>query len=231
MLLVFHVLMGTGAFVSGLIAIGARKGGRWHRSAGVIFVYTMVAMGLSGVAIAVYQGKADVAAGALASYLVFTGWTTLKPLPGAGTGTDVALMALAFLFGASAIGNAFTALASPGNTLHGVPAGMFFFLGTATLLAGIGDFRVLRAGGIHGSRRIARHLWRMCFGLFIATGSFTAQLVMMKFMPPAFRSMAVILFLAAGPLVVLLYWMWRVRLRQNLRGVMTAKPLDGTRAA
>ena len=65
----------------------------------------------------------------------------------------------------------------------------------------------------------------MCFGLFIATGSFVAQLVMMKFMPAWMRSVPVILVLAAGPLVVLMYWMWRLRLRQNVRGVITAKPL------
>ena len=34
------------------------------------------------------------------------------------------------------------------------------------------------------------------------------------------------LVLAVSPLLVLLYWMWRVRLKQNLRGLMTAKPID-----
>jgi hypothetical protein len=47
----------------------------------------------------------------------------------------------------------------------------------------------------------------------------------MKYLPAAFRSLPVILVLAAGPLVVLLYWMWRIRLKQNLRGLMTAKPI------
>lgn len=48
-----------------------------------------------------------------------------------------------------------------------------------------------------------------------ATGSFVAQLVEMTFMPDWMRSAPVILVLAAGPLVVMLYWMWRVRLRQT----------------
>jgi hypothetical protein len=82
------------------------------------------------------------------------------------------------------------------------------------------------AGGIQGTRRLARHFWRMCFGLFIASGSFVAQLVMMKFMPAWMRSVPVIVALGAAPLVVLLYWMWRVRLKQNLRGLMTAKPIE-----
>jgi hypothetical protein len=53
----------------------------------------------------------------------------------------------------------------------------------------------------------------------------------MTFMPAWTKSLTFILVLAAGPLVVLLYWMWRVRLRQNLRGLMTAKPIEVRRAA
>ena len=48
---------------------------------------------------------------------------------------------------------------------------------------------------------------------------------LVKMLPPQYNSMAMVLFLGAGPLVVLLYWMWRVRLRQNVRGLMTAKPI------
>lgn len=35
--------------------------------------------------------------------------------------------------------------------------------------------------------------------------------------------------LGSAPLVVLLYWMWRVRLKQNLRGLMTAKSIEARR--
>jgi hypothetical protein len=156
---------------------------------------------------------------------VFTAWTTVKPLPGAGRPADIALMSLAFLFAEGGFARGFTALGRPGHQIAGVPAGMMFFLSTIMLLAAIGDARMIWAGGVQGTRRLARHLWRMCFGLFIATGSFVAQLVQMTFMPEWMRSVPVIVLLAAGPLVVLLYWMWRVRLRQNLRGLMTAKPI------
>ena len=66
----------------------------------------------------------------------------------------------------------------------------------------------------------------MCFGLFIASGSFVAQLTQMAFMPGWMRSVPVIIALAAAPLVVLLYWMWRIRLRHNLRGLMTGNPIE-----
>lgn len=214
--LAFHVAMGGTALMAGVIAIAARKGGKWHRRAGLVFVCTMIATGLTGAGISAYEGK-SISAGALTAYLVFAAFTTVRPLPALGRGADIALMVLPFTFAAVTYLGALTALGRPGNRLDGVPAGMLFFLGTIILLAAIGDVRMIRAGGIQGTRRVARHLWRMCFGLFIASGSFVAQLVMMTFIPPQLRSLPVILLLGGGPLVVLLYWMWRVRLKQNLR--------------
>jgi hypothetical protein len=165
------------------------------------------------------------------AYFVFTAFTAVKPLPGARRQVDIALMVLASIFAAATYSGAFSALGRPGNQLNGVPAAMLFFMGTVLLLAAIGDFRMVWTGGIQGTRRLARHLWRMCFGLFIASGSFVAQLVMMKFMPGWMRSVPVIVTLGAAPLVVLLYWMWRVRLKQNLRGLMTAKPIEARQPA
>jgi hypothetical protein len=219
------------ALAAGYVAIAARKGGPWHRRSGVVFVYAMIAMGLAAVGIAVYEGKEDVAGGALTAYLIFTGWTTVRPLPGAGRVAHVALMLLAFLFGAAGLAKAFEALDRPGNQIGGVPAPMLFFLSSINLLAAVGDARVLWAGGIQGTRRLARHLWRMCFGLFIASGSFVAQLAMMQGMPAWMRSVPVMVFLGSAPLVVLLYWMWRIRLRQNLRGLMTTQPIGARRPA
>ena len=223
--LAFHVAMGVTALVSGSIAIAARKGGKWHRRSGIVFVATMIATGITAAAISAYEGKSP-GGGLVTAYFVFTAWTTIRPLPGGGRRVDIGL--LVFVFAMAVLGYlvAFTALNMPRNRLNGVPAGMLFFMSTVTLLAAVGDFRMIIAGGIQGTRRIARHLWRMCFGLFIATGSFVAQLFTMKYIPDAFRSLPVILVLSAGPLVVLLYWMWRIRLRQNLRGLMTTKPLE-----
>ena len=101
---------------------------------------------------------------------------------------------------------------------------MMFFLATINLLAAVGDGRMIRAGGIRESRRLARHLWRMSFALFIASGSFF--LGQMRFIPEPIRIVPLIVALAVSPLVMLVYWMWRVRLRQDLRGLMTAKAIE-----
>jgi hypothetical protein len=78
-----------------------------------------------------------------------------------------------------------------------------------TALAAAGDISVVLRGGLSGAQRIARHLWRMCFGLFIAVGAFAAQGA--NALPPGIR----IPLLLASMVVVLgamLYWLARVLL-------------------
>jgi uncharacterized membrane protein len=219
----FHVGTAAIALVAGFIAIAARKGGKWHRRSGLVFVYAMVTTGIVAAGISIYEGKPTFTGGALSAYLVFTAYTTVKPLFGNDRRVDVSLMALAFTIAAATYTIAFTALGRPRNQIAGVPAAMMFFMATIVLLAAIGDVRMIRAGGLQGTRRLARHLWRMSFGLFIASGSFF--LGQMKFIPERIRYVPLIVVLAVSPLVLLLYWMWRVRLRQNLRGMMTASPI------
>lgn len=226
-MLAFHVLTGTIALAAGTVAIVARKGSAWHRRSGIVFVYAMIAMGLAGVGISVYEGKTDVAAGALTAYLVFTAWIAIRPLAEGGRRIDIALMFLAWIFALGTWIEAVETLGMPGMHRDGVPAGMQFFFAIVITCAAIGDVRLIRDGGIAGTRRLARHLWRMSFGLWIATGSFMAQFVRMTFVPDWMRSIPVILALAAGPLVLLVYWMWRVRFRQNLKGVMVSMVAPG----
>jgi len=229
LVLAFHFGTGLIALTAGFLAIAVRKGGEWHRRGGMVFVYTMIATGLTAAGIAAYEGSANVLGGIFTAYLVFTAYTTVKPLPGASRRMDIALMVLAFTLAAVSYPFAFIALGRPGRQINGVPAAMMFFMDTIMLLAATGDFRMIRAGGLLGTRRLARHLWRMSFGLFVASGSFF--LGQMKFIPRPIRIVPLIFVLALSPLVMHLYWMWRIRLKQNLRGMMTTKPTEARRAA
>jgi hypothetical protein len=58
----------------------------------------------------------------------------------------------------------------------------------------------------------------MCFGLFVATGSFF--LGQMKFIPEPVRIVPLLLVLAFAPILFLFYWMWRVRVRGRLSGIV-----------
>jgi len=70
------------------------------------------------------------------------------------------------------LGLAAVAISSGRWMFRGIPVPMLIFLALVTLSAVIGDLRALRHGARGGAARLRRHLWRMCFALFIAAGSF-----------------------------------------------------------
>jgi hypothetical protein len=186
----------------------------------LVFTWAMVVLGLVAAGIGTYENRpGQVFAGLIAAYLVFSAMTTVKPLPGIGRRVDVALMVLAFAFAVAHLYAGVTEWWDPTVTVVGRPRVVPPLVGgTVFLLAAIGDLRAIRAGGLRGSRRLARHLWRMCFGLFVATGSFF--LGQMKFIPEPVRIVPLLLVLAFAPILFLFYWMWRVRVRGRLSGIV-----------
>jgi hypothetical protein len=94
------------------------------------------------------------------------------------------------------------------KSTDGVPVGMHFFMGSVMLLAAAGDIRMLVRGGVFGAKRIVRHLWRMCFGLFVATGSFF--LGQQQVFSAWLRKANVLFVPALLPLVLLIFWLFRV---------------------
>ena len=118
--------------------------------------------------------------------------------------------------------NGIKVVRSGASSQDGVPVGMTFFMGSVCLLAAAGDVRMLLGGGIRGAKRIARHLWRMCFGLFIAAGSFflgpsnrplrlLSAVGLGQHLPPVLFSTNLYLILSVLPLVRLIFWLVRVR--------------------
>src|SRR6202045_455290 len=85
------------------------------------------------------------------------------------------------------------------------------------LLAAAGDIHMLMRGGVFGAKRIARHLWRMCFGWFIATGSFF--LGQQQVFPAWLRGSPALLVPAVLPLVLLIFWMIRIRFTTAYKGI------------
>ena len=220
--LAVHFAAGLAAVVSGTLALAVAKGGRLHKQSGLVFTWAMVGLGLTAAGIGTYENRpSQVFAGLLAAYLVFTAMTTVKPFPGIGKRVNVALMVLAFGYAVANLYAGAVEWLDPTVEVVGRPRVVPpLVIGSVMLLAATGDLRAIRAGGLRGTRRLARHLWRMCFGLFIATGSFF--LGQMKFIPEPVRFVPLLLALAFAPILFLLYWMWRVRVRGRLTGIVVA---------
>jgi hypothetical protein len=125
--------------------------------------------------------------------------------------------------------NGLKVVRSGASSQDGVPVGMMFFMGSVMLLAAAGDVRMLVRGGVLGAKRIARHLWRMCFGLFIAAGSFflgpsnrplrlLSNVGIGQHLPRALFSTTLYLILTVLPLILLIFWLVRVRFRNAYNG-------------
>jgi hypothetical protein len=98
----------------------------------------------------------------------------------------------------------------------GLPPFPYFLYGVIGVLAGVGDARMIRAGGLTGAPRLARHLWRMCGALWIAAASFFWGQA--KVIPQPIRIMPLLSVPVLAVLVTMLYWLWRVRLRRAVGG-------------
>lgn len=218
--LAVHFTAGLLSIIAGAIALSVTKGGRLHKQSGLVFTWAMIGLGLTAAVIGTYEHiPSQVFAGLLAVYLVFSAITTVKPLPGIGQRVNFTLMVLAFAYAVASLYGGVTEWLDPTVEVVGRPRVVPpLVVGTVILLAAIGDLRAIRAGGLQGSRRLARHLWRMCFALFIATGSFF--LGQMKFIPEPARIVPLLLVLAFAPIPFLLYWMWRVRVHGRLSGIV-----------
>lgn len=222
-MLLVHICGGTVALVSGAAAIVFRKGSPRHVLAGRIFVGAMLMMAASAVYLAVLKHQTpNIWGGTLTLYLITTAWLAARSKDGQNGVLDWGLLLVPLLAGSLTWISGVQKLLGRGGLNDGVPVGMSFFLGTVMLLAGAGDLRMLLSGGITGSRRIARHLWRMCFGLFIASGSFffgpnnrplrlLTNIGVGQHLPAELFSLGLYLVLTLVPLVLLVFWLLRVR--------------------
>jgi len=202
-ILIIHICGGVVGVLSGFAAMSFRKGSGRHRVAGNVFFVAMLVMGSS----AAYLG--NVVGGLLACYLVATAWLTARRREGETTIFDWAAFLFALAVGVLLVIHGVRLTTGAVAPTPGVPVGMIFFLGSVALLAAAGDFRMLVRGGVFGRQRIVRHLWRMCFSFFIATGSF---FIGQPQVFPAFIRKTNLLFIPGIlPLVLMIFWFFRVR--------------------
>ena len=229
-LLIVHGCAGGVALLAGTVAVAVRKGSKLHANSGNVFTASMLGLAATGVWLALLKSQmGNLFGGLLTLYLVATAWTAARSANGRSGLFDWVAMTLGFIVGVAI--SWYGVLVAIGKLAsQGVPAGMDFFLGGVLLLAVAGDARMLRRGGISGRARIVRHLWRMCFALFEASGSFF--LGRQRLFPAAVQQSGVLIVLTVLPLLLLVFWVLRVRLAHGWRTprtrlVASGEPVDG----
>ena len=209
-LIVLHVSAGIIAMVAGALAITFRKGSRGHRRAGNVFVICMLSVSALGSYLGFMKGEIDnFTGGIFAFYLVGTAWVTARRGEHKARKVEwiAPLIALAF----AATNFVWGVEVARGQTAvrNQSPVGAYVFFGTLALFSVAGDVRMMLRRGLSGTERLVRHLWRMCFGWFIATISFF--LGQQQVFPAWLRGSYVLVVLAILPLLFLIFWFVRVR--------------------
>ncbi len=208
-LLPVHISAGVVGILSGSAAMSFRKGSPRHALAGKVFVIAMMTMSSSAVYLALTKHQmGNVLGGTFAFYLVTTAWLTARRGDGETSLFDWGALLIPLLVGIGLWISGLQVVYGHARSTDGIPVGMHFFMGSVMLLAAAGDIRMLVRGGVFGAKRIVRHLWRMCFGLFVATGSFF--LGQQQVFPAWLRKTNVLFVPALLPLVLLIFWLFRV---------------------
>lgn len=211
LILPVHILAAIIALMVGYVALFAAKGGRLHKRTGRIFVYAMVVMSLLGSFLATINptgSPTNIVAGLVTFYLVTTAMISVQKTWRPGR-IDVVIAIAAFFVAVIAV-----IVAVSGR--RDAPPAMVF--GIVAFLGGFGDVRVIRNGGIEGRRRIARHVWRICLGMFVGAASF--------FLGPRGRVPEIIYYPsllpipALMPIAMMVFWLVRLRIRKSFRGIV-----------
>jgi uncharacterized membrane protein len=210
-LLALHIGAGSLAVLSGAAALSLAKGAPAHRAVGNAFFLSMLTMSASAAYLAVLIQDVNFFVALFTFYLVATAWGAVERKEGSAGRFEV--VAFFFALGLAAVEAYFGWQAA--NSATGLfmnnSASSYFFIASLAMLAAALDLKVVMFGGISGAARIARHLWRMCFALFVALLSFMVQ-GLRTVLPPSMPETKYVFVLALLPLAAMTYWLIRVRL-------------------
>jgi len=220
-----HIIAGLVAIFAGAMAMIAAKGSPLHRKAGTLFTVSMLIM-TGSAAIVSFFLRTDHVTGVVAlvtAYLVGTSWLVVKRKVEDSYRLLAGLAVVAALVGVYSLSLWFNFVADPKTliTKNSPPQTLIVF-GVISLLCSLLDVRLLRAGTIVGAQRLVRHLWRMCFAMLIATGSFFAG--QMQVFPEIVRKSAlfgvpILLIPVLLVIVTTLYWFGRTLLKRKRSNV------------
>ena len=214
-LMAIHIGAGLLALPAGTMAVAARKGGRLHAKAGTLFFAAMLVLGVTASILEPFRTPpGSPISGVIVCYFIGTSWVTARRRDGTTGWFEIIACAAALGLAVLMVWGGFTGATTPAGP------GPVFALGGLCLLAGLLDLNAILRARLTPAQRIARHLWRMCFAFFIATGSFF--LGQQDVLPAAVRGSPVLFVLAFAPFGVMAFWLARVRIGKSFRPILAA---------
>lgn len=208
-----HIAGGLVALACGAAAVSVRKGGRVHALAGTGFFGSMLVLGITAAILEPTRTPpGSPLGGILVCYFVATSWVAARRRDGTTGRFEIIACAAALGTGALMMWGALT-----GAATTPVGPGPVLALAGICLLAGLLDLNAILRTSLTPVQRISRHLWRMCLAFFIATGSFFIG--QQGVMSAAVRGSPLLFALGFAPLVLMVFWLARVRLGKRFRSI------------
>lgn len=210
-IMAIHIAAGVLALPAGTLAAVARKGGWLHSRAGAGFVAAMCTLGITAAILGPFRQPIPLSplVGVFVCYFVLTSWVTARRRDGTTGWFEAGAAVVALGFAAATLFGAVNGSTTPAGR------GPVFVIAALSLLAGLGDLRAALRGRLTAAQRIRRHLWRMCFAFFIATGSFF--LGQQDLFPAAVRGSPVLFILGFAPFALMAWWLVRIRFSKAFR--------------
>lgn len=212
-LMMIHGIVGTGIVISGIIALISTKGSNIHRKSGIFFAIALCVMAAVIITTAFLASHLVSTLGitftALACYLVLTSWATVR-IPSATLGQ--------FSYVAPVVAGSIGMIALYWGTMAAlgyeevdddIPVAAYFVFSALAFLSACGDVATILKGGAVGAQRLARHLWRMCFALYLFTATLFTGPGSVVF-PEQIRGSWVFMIPELSVLALSLYWLTRV---------------------
>jgi uncharacterized membrane protein len=207
-ILLLHIGGGLVGIGSGFAALLLRKGSRAHAAAGRAFVVSMLIMAVIGAVVSpLLPQRINVVPALMTIYLVVTGWRSSRDRSGEAGAIEIGGLIFALFTVAAGLTYALAASMSPTGLLDTEPSSSYLTFTAFPVLAAVLDVAVILRGRISRSHRIARHIWRMSFALFIAAGSlFLGQ---PKVFPAPLRGSPILFVPELAIAGLMLFWLFR----------------------
>ena len=198
--LIVHIGGGAIGLASATLALFLRKGSKLHKQAGQVFVIAMVSMAIPGGFMAYMAGKPfDVLSSLMTCYMVLTGFTAFK------SPARYIPIGLMFVAGVCLTAYLSVELYAVFTNIRATdaPPGAGYVFATILALALLGDYNRFRQPYRPDQIKM-RHVWRMNFGLLVATVSFFGARP--HLFPVWMQTSGLLVLLAFAPILVLVYW-------------------------
>jgi hypothetical protein len=220
-IMAIHIAGGLVALLSGALAVAMRKGGTIHARAGTWFCAAMLVLGVTASILEPFRSPqpGSPVGGIMVCYFVATAWMAARRRDGTTGKFEILACAAALGLGTLMVWGGFTGASTPAGP------GPVFAIGGLCLVAGLGDLKTILLRRLTPAQRISRHLWRMCFAFFIATGSFF--LGQQDVMPAAVRGSPILFVLAFAPFAIMFFWLVRLRFAKTIGRLTMRMPSLG----